>query len=469
MIMPEPLQVYKQAIQNFIQIESSRSSQETDEELEHSVKIKAAQTAEQERSALISKEFASIQQEMDRTNRELQRGQFPIMTEEVEPEITLKEGLTFETAFTQLHLLEISTKDLGKEIRNKITSLNAAYYTRGIQRGMIIALSLIIIALGIFQAYRIIYIQTNLNNAQTALSNANWEEARAKADAVLKMDGTNQEAKTIIIESYYRAALLAYSKGNWSDVKNNLIALNNLQQNYKSASDLLEVAISHQPLPTSTPSVPTATPPLPTDTPSSGLIPFASPDNLQILNPTLGWQPDGSTANDYDLESYPAGLAIIAAPRTNQWGTLDTAPLITFPFQGDFEAQVKAVCHPVPFFQLCGLGVRSTQSHSTWLRISKDSTDIGSSPIIWATANQQGVPIQLNRAPYADDTVYLKILRKQSLFNLLYSLNGNNWVTLQSDYLFEISDAIEVFLIVYSDFTNDGFIAQFYDFSVFSK
>jgi len=67
------------------------------------------------------------------------------------------------------------------------------------------------------------------------------------------------------------------------------------------------IVVSLGPVPQPTVSLPTNTPVPPTTSPEStlGFISFVSPDNSSILNPILGWQPGGSTANGYDLNGSP--------------------------------------------------------------------------------------------------------------------------------------------------------------------
>lgn len=215
------------------------------------------------------------------------------------------------------------------------------------------------------------------------------------------------------------------------------------------------------PSPTSTfTPAPTATPTVtPTPTPRpSGPVTFASPDDPNALNSVFGWQPGGSEASTYDLSMHPGELTLIAGPRTDLWSNTNTAPLVAYPYTGDFEAQVKVVFTPEGSnWKIAGLGVRSVQNPLNWIRITKglhQEINVAS-----------GGGRNLNYTSYSNDTVYLRIKRQGPLFTLSYSSNGINWIDLQKDYVFEMSDDVEIFLTVYST-SNEGAIVQFSDFSV---
>jgi regulation of enolase protein 1 (concanavalin A-like superfamily) len=157
---------------------------------------------------------------------------------------------------------------------------------------------------------------------------------------------------------------------------------------------------------------------------------------------------------------------LIAGSGTEQWQGSNSAPLILYPFKGNFEAEVKVVFSPTQNYQIAGLGVRSAIDNNAYLRISRVIGLAGQG--ILMQSNTQGGGFHGGFSPYADDTVYLKIERRGSLFNFFYSVDGGNWVNLQKDYVFDMPAEVEIFLIAYST-NNNGVIAQFSDFQVFGK
>lgn len=216
-------------------------------------------------------------------------------------------------------------------------------------------------------------------------------------------------------------------------------------------------------LPTPIPPTPTSVPPTPV--PYSGVVVFSSADDPSKLNSVLGWQPGSSPANSYDLASQPGALTLIAGPGTDARGSTFSAPAIIYPFEGNFEAQVKVESQLAQCCQLVGLGVRSTQDHATWLRNTLTFDD---GHRITVAANRPEGNIYYKYEPYSGDVVYLKIERRGSVFNFSYSANGSNWVTLQKDYVFDLPADAEIFLYTYST-NRQGISAHFYDFAVFDK
>lgn len=176
--------------------------------------------------------------------------------------------------------------------------------------------------------------------------------------------------------------------------------------------------------PTSTPISPTATvTPRP-----SGPIPFSLPGNPNQLNPTFTWHQGGSNASSYDLTLNPGYLTLIAGPNTQEWEDAVSAPLIGYPFTGDFEASVKAISNPTgrQHTRFC---VRAATDYNARLCIA----EYGSTINIWT----RDTWLQ-ERISFSDDTVYLKIERRGSLFTLSYSTNGSNWIVVKENYVFGV-------------------------------
>jgi serine/threonine protein kinase len=195
----------------------------------------------------------------------------------------------------------------------------------------------------------------------------------------------------------------------------------------------------------------------------AGPVPFAAPDNPNTLNPVLGWHPGGSGANSYELDASSNRLKLIADRNTDQWQRVDTAPLLVYPLAGNFEAQIKLEFNPSEIGQIAGLGVRSAEDTTTWIRI--DRTFFGNQHFVGTAAQQAGEVLSSSRGhvAFSDDTVYLKIERRDSLFTLSYSTNGNNWATRKKDYVFTMPNDVEIYLFVRSAQNDGGAVAHFYD------
>lgn len=190
-------------------------------------------------------------------------------------------------------------------------------------------------------------------------------------------------------------------------------------------------------------------------------LPFSSSDDPEVLNEALGWQAGGSEANSYDLTLNPGALTLVAGPNTNQWQSVDSAPAIIYPVSGDFLAEVKVVFAPDENYQLAGIGIRSV-GEPTWLRIAR-AYDSGNKLLV--TGSDGGNSSHLSIVEYVDDTVWLRVQRRGSIFNFFYSTNGSNWVELEKDLVFELPDDAELFLNAFST-ANTGVVAQFSEFRV---
>ena len=241
-------------------------------------------------------------------------------------------------------------------------------------------------------------------------------------------------------------------------------------------------------LPDHTPTdVPTYTPPQaptdtaipsptasPTSTPEPGpeIIPFGAPGNPGSLNRVFAWQPGNSSTNAYSLTASPNSLALIANGRTDQWAELDSQPVIFYPLEGDFEAQVKVVFNPMWGHELAALGVRSAHDHLTWLRLggvyAVFSPGGEAEQHIVLDIDHQGQGGKIKTSPYSANTFYLKIKRQGSRFDFLYSSNAVNWTPLQAGYVAELPASVEVFLTVGS-WGDRGISAEFHEFTILRK
>jgi uncharacterized protein DUF1349 len=231
--------------------------------------------------------------------------------------------------------------------------------------------------------------------------------------------------------------------------------------------------------PTNTPTdLPPRTPlPVPTITPIvtipvPEIISFTSPDRSNVLNNAFGWQQGNSSINTYNLTSQQKALLLIADGHTGQWGTEDTEPVMSYPIEGNFEAQVRLSYSPIWGHELAGIGIRAGQDHNTWLRLgavyAAFSQGKGPEQRIVLDIDDHGAGNKIKTAPYSANTVYLKISRQGPFFDFFYSLDGNNWIALQTGYIADIPTNAELFLTIGS-WGDGGVSGQFYDFQILRK
>lgn len=206
-------------------------------------------------------------------------------------------------------------------------------------------------------------------------------------------------------------------------------------------------------------------------TPLPDLVSFGSSNDPTTLNPLLGWQQGGSDANGYNLTLKPGSLVLISGPGVRHWDNTSTAPLILYPFEGNFESQVKLVFLPTSSrdCQYAGLGIRSAQDPFNWLRLGLRQCDRPKQVAVQGDSGGNGLEIGQDAWPdFPEDTVYLKIERNGSLYTFSYSSTGVNWVILQENYVFSLTDKVEIFLVTVAR-TNSGITAEFSDFIVSQK
>lgn len=194
------------------------------------------------------------------------------------------------------------------------------------------------------------------------------------------------------------------------------------------------------------------------------LISFSLPTDAENLNPVFGWQPGGSAASSFRLSSEQKTIRIVAGANTQQWENVDTAPIITYRHSGNFESQIKIEVNPISSFQFAGLGIRDINTNNTWLRIVRQSGD--DRQYISVTGTKAGESFIYNGAPYSSNEVHFRIAREDAVFTLSYSANGNNWIDLQNEIVFEMSDDIEIYLITASTYEGEGLIALFSELRV---
>ena len=73
--------------------------------------------------------------------------------------------------------------------------------------------------------------------------------------------------------------------------------------------------------------------------------------------------------------------------------------------------------------------------------------------------------MRLSEVEYIGNTVWLRVQRRGSIYNLSYSSNGTNWVDLERNLVFELPEDVEVYLITYST-TDTGAVAEFSEFKI---
>jgi hypothetical protein len=175
------------------------------------------------------------------------------------------------------------------------------------------------------------------------------------------------------------------------------------------------------------------------------------------LDPGFLWEPGENKSNGYHLEN--SVLSITSGPWTNQVSSQSSAPLVAYPLKGDFDAQVKLTLKPVNGVY-AGIGLRSPQDHTTWIRIAR--TLDGSGDGLAFSQNTQGTFGGYEWLAYTNDVIFLKVGRHGNDLVFLYSADGTNW-TPQKQVTMSLPEKVEVYFFILSQ-TPDNATAQFESF-----
>jgi regulation of enolase protein 1 (concanavalin A-like superfamily) len=192
-------------------------------------------------------------------------------------------------------------------------------------------------------------------------------------------------------------------------------------------------------------------------------IAITDPENPNGLAQGWRWFPGPSESSDYRLEQND-NLMLIAGPTTDMWGNVLTAPYVEREISGAFQAQVRLDFDPTERWQVAGLGLRSLSSPGDWVVIRRLSSG-GNGQYLEVAQTSGNNSEAVATVPYAKTTVYLRIQRAGEKLIFSASENSINWIDLESELVFTMTDKVELFLFVYST-SNHGILAQFSDVQI---
>lgn len=165
-----------------------------------------------------------------------------------------------------------------------------------------------------------------------------------------------------------------------------------------------------------------------------------------------GGRADNSIAVDYVKEE----LTINVGPNTSQWTNDNTAPVLSFLTDQDFQVTVSFVFSPKVDFQHAGIGLFDT-SDQKWIRMSRayDShaletdLDLADSIYVMEKNDTDGVK-KYNHVNYIDSKIYMRMTKKTNLVTFEYSRDGIKWEKLDEVKKDNLSKETEVYLFGYS-------------------
>ncbi len=229
-----------------------------------------------------------------------------------------------------------------------------------------------------------------------------------------------------------------------------------------------------------TPAAPEEAPPAPPSI-GEGIIPFASAEDPTALNPVWTWVPGEHPDNAYSLKIEPGALTLMAGDDTELFKEEEegfAGPRLELPpFSGDFEAQVKLRHEEGGGSQHACLGARSLEEGGASLVMCREGRSGGYDSYgdyhswegirVWGRKEgETDGGDWFAEASYGDPDLYLKMVRLENLVSLYYSSDGEEWQSIEEEYVFRLPSEVNLFLVVYSSTSGEGFVARFWDFSL---
>ncbi len=183
----------------------------------------------------------------------------------------------------------------------------------------------------------------------------------------------------------------------------------------------------------------TATEPLP-----PGEVLLVDPGDAGALHPGITWFGGASPDSAYELHGNE--LEILAGAGADQWGDRNNAPLVLFPIEGDFTARVSLEFTAGAGWEYAGLGIRSSQDPTTWIRITRFRGGPEENEILVDLALSGESVDPVAREETGATSITFEIVRNGDRFTLSY-LGSGGWVQLLDDVI-EMPTMAELFLVV---------------------
>jgi hypothetical protein len=189
---------------------------------------------------------------------------------------------------------------------------------------------------------------------------------------------------------------------------------------------------------------------------STTVIPFANPDAPSELAPWWEWYAGSSASSAYELTDDPNALTLLVGPGTDQWGSNNSAPYVSYTISGDFDVEVKLKVYALTKWIVGGLGIMSSDDEERWIRIvyALDNK-------VYLNKNGQHLVI----TPYLDHEVYFKLRRQGSLISAYYSASGEDWTILKENYEYDLPSEVKIYLLGFTQLAS-GDVIQFQDLKV---
>jgi len=168
------------------------------------------------------------------------------------------------------------------------------------------------------------------------------------------------------------------------------------------------------------------------------------------------WNDAGMSGNMMEIDDVREEMHLSADSQTSQWNNNDTAPILSFLTDKNFDLTVEYIFDPNVDFQHAGIGLIDTKDNN-WIRASRayDShaletdLDIADSLYVMENTSDQGV-IKHSHQNFIDSRVFLRMSKNGDNVIFDYSRDGIDWQNIDEVEKEDLSTEIEVYLFVYS-------------------
>lgn len=196
----------------------------------------------------------------------------------------------------------------------------------------------------------------------------------------------------------------------------------------------------------------------------SQFVPFASGSDPNQFSPVWKWYRGKSSSGIFTIDTEKNELTLLADTQTDQKDKDTTAPVLAYPFSGNFVVQARLNFQKLADSpdQIAALGVRDPANPNQWIRIERTGGDT-----IQVSVDQNGTSSVVQSVAYSgEEEVLLRIERRSGRFSLFYSVNGDTWLPVAQDYSFDLPEEVEIYLTTTWPYPSGAASARFSEFTV---
>lgn len=171
------------------------------------------------------------------------------------------------------------------------------------------------------------------------------------------------------------------------------------------------------------------------------------------------WNDGGNKENIYKIDEVYEQLALQSVGGTSQWSNVDTAPMLFFDTDKDFEMEVEFNFDPKVDFTHAGVGIYNKQNKE-WVRASRaydshslvNQSDVANTLYFMEKKNNE--ILKYDHANYVDTKVYLIMKKIGTLISYKYSRDGKQWSDLGKIDRPDMKGVVSLYLFSYTTNAN---------------